>query len=99
MKKHLQVTGFGEQRAWQVLLPALADSWKAERSYRGNPIYEIDGLEVTLWDFERSQSTSLNLFSSGWISDRYLLADAPQSQVMRSYSGRPMTDLSGLPSR
>ena len=33
-------------------------------------------MEVTCWDFARSSSTSLNLFSDGTISDRYLLAQA-----------------------
>ncbi len=64
--------------------------WGDERGvycgdYRGNPVYEFKdprglgdpgGLEVTLWDFDRSESTSLNLFSTGVISSEYLLARA-----------------------
>jgi pyruvate-formate lyase-activating enzyme len=46
------------------------------RTYRGNPVYDVHGMEVTCWDFARSSSTSLNLFSDGTISDRYLLAQA-----------------------
>ncbi len=42
--------------------------------YRGNPVYDFRGMEVTHWDFESTTSTSLNLFSDGSISAEYLLA-------------------------
>jgi molybdenum cofactor biosynthesis enzyme MoaA len=45
-------------------------------SYRGNPLVELPGMQVTLWDFAQTQSTSLNLFSNGLISRCYLLAKA-----------------------
>jgi len=45
-------------------------------SYRGNPVVELPGMQVTLWDFAQTQSTSLNLFSNGLISSSYLLAKA-----------------------
>jgi hypothetical protein len=46
------------------------------QSYRDNPVVNIGELQITLWDFEKSKSTALNLFSNGLISDQYLLAEA-----------------------
>jgi hypothetical protein len=45
-----------------------------KQSYRGNPMIDLPGIQVTLWDFEQTKSTSINLFSSGLISRDYLLA-------------------------
>ena len=42
--------------------------------YRGNVVYDYRGLEITEWDFDRCESTSINLFSTGLISTSYLLA-------------------------
>jgi hypothetical protein len=42
-------------------------------SYRDNPVYDYRGMEVTYWNFERTSSTSLNLFADGTISEEYLL--------------------------
>lgn len=41
--------------------------------YRGNPVYDWRSLEVTDWNFDTSESTSLNLFPDGTISPHYLL--------------------------
>ncbi len=60
----------GERREWPVI-----EGLKLCRKYRGNLVYDYRGLEVTLWDFDRSESTSINLFSSGAISETYLLAE------------------------
>lgn len=64
---------YGEQSAWPII-----EGLSPRGEYRGSPVYDYHGLEITLWDFDRSESTSLNLFSSGVISDTYLLA---QTQV------------------
>jgi MoaA/NifB/PqqE/SkfB family radical SAM enzyme len=45
-------------------------------TYRDNPVYDYRGMEVTWWDFRRTGSRSLNLFSDGSISDKYLLTQA-----------------------
>ncbi|MBN9419934.1 MAG: radical SAM protein [Candidatus Eremiobacteraeota bacterium] len=45
-------------------------------SYRGNPVYDWRGLEVTDWTFDTCESTSLNLFPDGTISPHYLLTRA-----------------------
>jgi len=44
------------------------------RMFAGNPVYDVDGLEVTVWDFARSTLRCLNLFSDGTISRDYRLA-------------------------
>ena len=44
------------------------------RTFGGNPVYEQDGLEVTVWDFGRSTLRCLNLFSDGSVGDAYELA-------------------------
>jgi hypothetical protein len=41
-----------------------------------NPVYMIDDVEVTHWIFEEYSGHSLNLFSDGTLSDKYLLTDA-----------------------
>jgi MoaA/NifB/PqqE/SkfB family radical SAM enzyme len=45
-------------------------------TYRGNPVYDCQGMQVTFWSFERTTSTSLNLFADGTVSSQYLLARA-----------------------
>jgi len=46
------------------------------RYYRNNPVYHVDGMEVTIWNFTRTTTRALNLFSDGTISGAYLLAAA-----------------------
>ena len=58
----------GDQRPLKM-----PEGLRAEGSYRGNPIYRWGRMEVTYWDFKASQSTSLNLFSDGTLSEHYLL--------------------------
>jgi molybdenum cofactor biosynthesis enzyme MoaA len=66
---------YGERRSWDELLPEEVALTKI-RGFRGNPVCSYQGMEVTLWDFETTASTSLNLFSSGLISDQYILKQA-----------------------
>jgi hypothetical protein len=54
----------------------LPEGLKLQGDYRGNPVYDWNGLEVTDWNFDTSESTSLNLFPDGTISDHYLLTRA-----------------------
>jgi MoaA/NifB/PqqE/SkfB family radical SAM enzyme len=66
----------GEGRSWHDLI-RLEDVGPAFRGiYRGNPVYAWGDMEVTLWDFGRTEIRSLNLFSSGTISTAYLLTEA-----------------------
>ncbi len=48
-------------------------------SYRDNPVYNFQGMEVTFWDFQRTASRSLNLFSSGVISPHYRLTSSQEA--------------------
>jgi pyruvate-formate lyase-activating enzyme len=59
---------YGDTRQWDVLSHLTPVAF-----YRNNPIYDYYGMEVTCWNFERTTSASLNLFSDGSISTEYLL--------------------------
>lgn len=63
---------FGETRTWDVLKDRIPES-----HYRDNPVYNVDGMEVTYWDFDRTTSKSINLFPDGTIGPSYLLAATP----------------------
>lgn len=60
---------YGDARQWNV-----TSGLAANGEYRGNTVYEYQGMEVTYWDFDRAENTSINLFSSGYIGTSYLLA-------------------------
>jgi molybdenum cofactor biosynthesis enzyme MoaA len=60
---------YGDTRRWDV-----PSCLKPTTHYRSNPVYEYRGMEVTYWNFDRTLSTSLNLFADGSISTEYLLA-------------------------
>lgn len=62
---------FGEKRAWKELLPF--ELGCSIRKFFGSPVYKIDGIEVTLWDFAQTRIKAINLFSSGEISKEYHL--------------------------
>jgi molybdenum cofactor biosynthesis enzyme MoaA len=61
----------GDRRRWDV-----PSSLTPAGTYRDNPVHDYGGMEVTYWNFDRTTSTSLNLFSDGTISGEYLLAKA-----------------------
>jgi len=48
--------------------------------FAGNPVFSIEGVEVTNWIFENMSRKSLNLFADGTISDQYLLTEAPNAK-------------------
>jgi len=60
---------YGDRRPWRLFTET-----PARRTWRGNPVYDVDGLEVTLWSFEEAESRSINLFSDGTLGRSYLLA-------------------------
>lgn len=64
---------FGETRQWDVLghLPVV-------RHFRGNPVMDCDGMEVTYWDFDEATCKSINLFADGTLGRAYLLTDTAQ---------------------
>lgn len=63
----------GETRDWPVLPGREPCS-----VYRGNAVYDWDGMEVTYWNFDTSESTSLNLFADGTLGSSYLLTQTPE---------------------
>jgi len=64
---------YGETRAWPVL---------KERApvgdFRGNPVYDWEGMEVTYWDFDDARLRSLNLFADGTLGTSYLITRTPE---------------------
>lgn len=71
---------YGDPRPWPIVLPWDELDLAQTGAYRGNPIYTVRGMEVTLWDFQGTRSTSINLFSSGLLSDQYLLNRARSAE-------------------
>ena len=59
---------FGSSVTWQP--PA---TLKLVGTYHDNPVYDDRGIQVTYWRFERTTTSSLNLFADGSISTDYLL--------------------------
>lgn len=59
----------------------LVDALPRRSTWRGNPVYDYRGMEVTWWDFSQTTGRSLNLFSNGLISPHYLLAQATKSPI------------------
>ncbi|MBI3930327.1 MAG: radical SAM protein [Armatimonadetes bacterium] len=64
---------FGDRRDWRLLEGVPVARW-----YRRNPVYDLDGMEVTCWSFDDSTSTSINLFADGTLGTSYLLARTPE---------------------
>lgn len=64
----------GETVAWE-----LPRGLTLQGYYRANPVYAWKAMEVTCWDFRKSESQSLNLFPNGTLSARYLLSEAEVS--------------------
>ncbi len=46
------------------------------RHFGGNPVFLLDGLEVTTWDFERTRLPCVQLFPDGSVRDGYLITEA-----------------------
>ncbi|MBD3309472.1 radical SAM protein [candidate division KSB3 bacterium] len=64
---------YGDPREWNLF-----PDHTPIRYFGGNPVYELDGMEVTIWDFSASQVRCLNLFSDGTISQEYQLTRRTQ---------------------
>ena len=72
---------YGDTRRWEILSHLTPVAF-----YRHNPMYDYHSMEVTYWNFCRTTSTSLNLFSDGSISTEYLLTrQGPQNQYEDRY--------------
>ena len=64
---------YAETREWEILKGV-----KPQHYYRNNPVYLIEGVEVTYWTFETTTSTSLNLYADGTLSTTYLMVQTPE---------------------
>ena len=64
---------YGETRCWNILqdLPVV-------RMFKGNPVMDFHGMEVTRWDFDQSECRSINLFADGRLGTSYLLTETPE---------------------
>jgi len=76
---------YGDTRQWEALSRLTPVTY-----YRHNPVYDYRGMEVTYWDFHRTTSTSLNLFSDGSISTEYLLTRHVPSLAARERRPEPL---------
>jgi len=75
---------YGDNRSWERLIPNRGYHNLPMTMYRGNPVLDYQGLQVTLWDFAATQSRSINLFSTGVISATYLLSEAKVDAAVTS---------------
>lgn len=64
---------YGETRDWPILRGTPIKTF-----YRHNPVYDIDGMEVTYWNFDLTSSTSINLFPDGTLGTSYRLVETSQ---------------------
>lgn len=71
----------GSQR---VPIPSVLQNFEITRMHCGNPVYEIDGVEVTFWTFDETTGQSLNLFADGTLSTQYLLSEANPSLELQA---------------
>lgn len=63
---------YGDARRFDILrdLPVV-------RTFKGNPVMDFQGMEVTRWDFDSSECRSLNLFADGTLGMSYRLTETP----------------------
>lgn len=68
---------FGETRTWDILrdLPVVG-------AFRGNPVMDCRGMEVTYWDFDVAAMQSVNLFPDGTLGTSYLLTETREIQSL-----------------
>lgn len=84
---------FGETRRWQILPGRQPVAW-----FKGNPVFEVLGMEVSYQDFHDATFRSLNLFADGTLGRSYRLtettelglgADVVTARAERSGGSRP----------
>lgn len=70
---------FSDKERWPLFPPSLPNPPTPIRYHCGNPVYDLNGVEVTHWIFEKVEGNSLNLFSDGTLSEEYLLVNNPKT--------------------
>lgn len=58
----------GEDQHWPLLTDRTPTRW-----FGGNPVYDLDGLEVSVWDFAGTSLDCVNLYSDGRLENSYRL--------------------------
>lgn len=66
-------TLYGDTRRWSILPELPVTRW-----FKGNPMLDYHGMEVTRWDFDRSECRSINLFADGTLGTSYLITKTPE---------------------
>lgn len=67
---------FGDARPWRLF-----DGASPVSHFRGNPVHDVAGMEVTVWDFDATRMSSLNLFADGTIGSSYQLVRTPELEA------------------
>lgn len=81
---------FGDARPWPRAVDHAPVRW-----FRGNPVHEVHGLEVTLWDFDDARFRSLNLFADGTLGTSYLLTETRELGLSAPRGGPPAAGAAG----
>jgi pyruvate-formate lyase-activating enzyme len=83
---------YGETRDWPILrgLPVV-------RRFKGNPVLDCGGMEVTAWDFDLADCRSLNLFADGTLGTSYLLTETPELGLSAHRPEAADADVSAAP--
>ncbi len=79
VKRVVLRTLFGDTRMFPVLSGKTPTRW-----FKGNPVFDLDGLEVTLWNFDDTRCQSVNLFPDGTVGTSYLLTETAQLSKRRT---------------
>ena len=64
---------YGDTRPWNIL-----QGLPVTNMFKGNPVRDYRGMEITSWDFDRSECRSINLFPDGTLGSSYLLTQTPE---------------------
>jgi len=70
---------YKDNERWSLFPASFPNPPTPIRYHCGNPVYNLDGVEVTHWIFEKVEGNSLNLFSDGTLSEEYLLVNNPKT--------------------
>ena len=79
-KLYLSGDGLASREPWEQIQRWLS-RFPRRGTFGGNPVLDADGVELTLWDFERTKLRCLSLFSHGSMGTEYELARAPGSRL------------------
>jgi MoaA/NifB/PqqE/SkfB family radical SAM enzyme len=71
---------YKDPHRWPILEDLPVVRW-----FKGNPVLDLDGMEITRWDFDQTAGMrSLNLFADGTLGSDYLLTETRELRAQRS---------------